>query len=496
MGSGFNFFTNAIDKTPSTTESWQDIDVSADGVPSGASGVILLLIYKGGSTGNKTIQVRKKGSTDDDTTHCGLDAYAKYIYAFVGIDSNRKLQAYIKDSYCYVYLLGYTENDDVVFFTNEKDYSVETYDQWVDVDVSSDVPSGATGVIVRIQTTGGNEDPVCGVRKNDSTDDTEVKGRIYDHNSTYSYIYALCGVDTSRIFEHYADSANVKLYLVGYTKGSKITFKTNVDDVSLGDGETGGWYDKDITSETASDADGAIIIIRNKTTGQGTQYEAVRKNGSTDTESYKKNIQGGMLHSAIGLDSSQIFEGYVDANTIDFYLIGYCKPAAAGETYTKTWQIDTLFKKLGITRTTVVDAAFKKPNITKALAVDSAFQKTAQIQKQLDSLFKKPDTPKTFNIDSGFLKHNIVKSFAVDARFGAIATHTISTQINTLLKKHNIPKTFAIDTYIGEVSAQTHTKTIGIDTIFSYKVKLPPILGITLDGQLVIPVKKEIWIRN
>ena len=172
----------------------------------------------------------------------------------------------------------------------------------------------------------------------------------------------------------------------------------------------------------------------------------------------------------------------------------YIGPISEGETYTKTWQADALFKKLGISKTALVNAAFKKLDTTETFTVDSAFLKTTQIQKQVNSLFKKLDISKTFNIDVNLLKHNIVKSFAVDAHFTALVTHTISLAIDALFKKHDIPKAFAVDTYIGEVSAETHTKTIGIDTTFSYKAKLPPILGITLNGQIVIPVKKEVWI--
>jgi hypothetical protein len=491
MGSGFNFFTNAVDKTPGTTGSWQDVDVSGDGVPSGATGVILKLVWEGSAGVSKSVDVRKKGSTDDEYDSQSLGGDSSYTIALVGIDSNRKFQAKIQTIDMKIYLVGYAD-DAVTFFTNKIDYSESsTFGSWVDVDPSSDVPEGATGVIVRfcIRATGADLD--AAVRKKGSTDDFNQKA-IFAYWSK-SFIYCLCGVDSNRKFQQYVESGDVDLYLVGYTE-SPITFKTNADDISIDTVDS--WTDKDITNETASDADGAIIEILNGAAGLGNNRSDCRKNGSSDDNSRVVTIRDGHTFICVGLDSSQVFEGYIDNSAVDFKLIGYCKPAAAGETYTKTWQTDALFKKLAITKTAVVNAAFKKPDITKTFALNSAFLKTAQIQKQVDSIFKKLGITKTFNIDSSFLKHNILKSFAVDARFTAIATHTISTQINTLFKKHNIPKTFAIDTYIGEVSTQTHTKTIGIDTIFSYKVKLPPILGITLDGQLVIPVKKEVWIRN
>jgi len=208
-------------------------------------------------------------------------------------------------------------------------------------------------------------------------------------------------------------------------------------------------------------------------------------------------------------------------------------------TYTKTWQADVLFKKLGITKTAAVDATFKKPDIAKTFGLDSAFMKSSQAQKQVDALFKRFDILKQFGIDVGFLKKNIIKSFAINARFGAIQTYIISKQIDTLFKKfgitkgfsvdadfrktqqiqrqfnalfrksittqkqidvlfkkYNMQKTFAVDIWIGIVGAVTYTKAFSIDVVFRYKVKLPTLLGITPDGQLVIPIKRDIWIGN
>jgi hypothetical protein len=164
--------------------------------------------------------------------------------------------------------------------------------------------------------------------------------------------------------------------------------------------------------------------------------------------------------------------------------------------YTKTWQTDVLFKKLGITKTEIVDIAFKKPDITKTFGLDSAFVKTTQIQRQVNTLLKKLGILEQFGVDVGFLKRDIVRSFAINTRFGAVVTYTMQKQIDALFKKLGIQKTFAIDAYIGAVTTQTYTKTLSIDVIFRYKVKLPSILGITLDGQLVIPLKKEAWVES
>lgn len=93
------------------------------------------------------------------------------------------------------------------------------------------------------------------------------------------------------------------------------------------------------------------------------------------------------------------------------------------------------------------------------------FRKTLPICTDVTAVFKKLDILKAFGVDTSLLKNNIVKSFAVDAWFGT-------------------------------VSAVTYTKNFGLDVVFCYKVKFPIPLGITLDGQLVIPLKKEVWIED
>jgi hypothetical protein len=255
----------------------------------------------------------------------------------------------------------------------------------------------------------------------------------------------------------------------------------------------------------------------------------------------------------------------------------------APEIYTKTWQTDVLFKKLGITRTVPVDAAFKKPDIPKTYLMDALFNKTSEksislnvalkrlnipkqwmidvafqktvlktflldatlkkrgvkIQKQLNVLFKKLDLLKQFGVDVDFLKRDIVKSFAIDTCFGVVVTHVIKRQVdvllrktvitqrqvdallrktlpicadvtavfkkldilktfdvNTALLKNNVMKSFGVDTWFGAVCAVTYSRNFSLDVVFRYKVKFPTPLGITLDGQLVLPLKKEVWVES
>ena len=65
---------------------------------------------------------------------------------------------------------------------------------------------------------------------------------------------------------------------------------------------------------------------------------------------------------------------------------------------------------------------------------------------------------------------------------------------DVLFKKISPSKVFGLDAWFGTVGAATHAETFGLDAVFRYKVKLPTPLAITLDGRLVIPIRRDIWI--
>lgn len=220
--------------------------------------------------------------------------------------------------------------------------------------------------------------------------------------------------------------------------------------------------------------DTEVITVTGKdNTAQGTDIDQIRV---------------GIVHSTA---SSSFGNVHVECVVVADAYIG---EEAAGATYTKTWSQDVLFKKLGITKTLAVDVAIQKPDIAKTFSIDAAIKKPdIQIQRQVDALFKKLDILETFGIDTALLKKDIIKTFAVDARFGAVA-YMISRQIDALFKKLDISKTFGIDAWFGEVGAVTYTKTLGIDVIFAYKVKLPQV-WITASGEIIIPTKREVWVK-
>jgi len=193
-----------------------------------------------------------------------------------------------------------------------------TINSWVDVDVSSHVPSGATGVLLHLVNNWVSSNDM-GVRKNGSSDNRHPNLRAYCH------CWAAIGVDANRIFEAYigAYSPNLEIWLVGYTKDG-VTFFDNGYDKSLGTPYV--WTDIDCSTECPN-AIGLIFEVHPVTQSSF----GFRKNGSADNR--WEGVLGHNSHTVIiGCDASQICEGRIGSTDCDFYLIGYITAGATFNT--------------------------------------------------------------------------------------------------------------------------------------------------------------------
>ena len=76
-----------------------------------------------------------------------------------------------------------------------------------------------------------------------------------------------------------------------------------------------------------------------------------------------------------------------------------------------------------------------------------------------------------------------------------LKTSTVQKNFDVSLQKTET-KTLSLDVWFGTAAPTAHTKIFGVKTMFRYRVELPTPLGITLDGQLVIPLKREVWVSN
>jgi len=136
-----------------------------------------------------------------------------------------------------------------------------------------------------------------------------------------AHFWAMVGVDETRKFQAYIGSANIDIYLVGYT-GTGVYFFDNAYDKSLGVINT--WTNIDLSAECP----GAIGVIVEIISAGLNQY-GLRKNGSTDARYFD-----GISHvwAIIGCDAAQIIQGFIGNLDVDFFVVGYVTEEAVFKT--------------------------------------------------------------------------------------------------------------------------------------------------------------------
>jgi hypothetical protein len=206
------------------------------------------------------------------------------------------------------------------------DLGLTTTGAWTDVDVSASVPEGATGVILHIV----NSSTTYyrnGVRKNGSSDNRNMI--LFSH----SHYWTMVGVDADRVFEAYIANVAVDIYLVGYVDADAAFF-TNGVNKSLS--ATAAWTDIDISANTDTNtAIGAIFEVAHSGATSSSYAYGLRKNGSTDehiAQVYGASLVATNACAIIGVDESEVCEGYIANTAVDFYLLGYFMAGATFNT--------------------------------------------------------------------------------------------------------------------------------------------------------------------
>lgn len=198
---GVTFFTNRIDKSPSSTNIFEDVDISADTGADTAIGAIFTVVVNPGSS--EQFALRKKGSTDDRYTTMRA---ATGNVGLIGVDVNEIAQIKVSASTVDLYLAGYV-TEGAVFFTNGIDKSTATVGTYVDVDITADIGSDtANGAIVEWNRPTGRR--LVAVRENGVDDDLYLN---------VSHSFTAVGIDANDIFEQKIEADIMDLYLVGYT---------------------------------------------------------------------------------------------------------------------------------------------------------------------------------------------------------------------------------------------------------------------------------------
>jgi hypothetical protein len=215
------------------------------------------------------------------------------------------------------------ETNGLLFLASEQDVTPGTAGSWQTVDVSSYVPSGATGAILRmVNTDSVNRD--IRIRKPGSLDNFTNTKPIPN-----AHLGAIVGLDVSRAFQAYIGSTLVKIYLVGYTDDA-VVLLTNYQFL-VGYPATGtAWADYDLSPYIPTDASGIITFIYDENVGAN-GWGGVRKNGSNDTFPYTEVSYSQSVYQVSGVDANRMIEIQRSTNG-SVYLVGYFKAPVSFET--------------------------------------------------------------------------------------------------------------------------------------------------------------------
>lgn len=284
-----------VDVTPAAG-AYTDIDVNPQGVPAGATGVVLHIKNSAGAS--YMINVRKNGSTDARY----YDMYwSSHSWCMIGIDENGVFEAKIENAAIRIYLVGYTMAG-VTFNTNGVNKSLAGVDAWTDIDCAVEAPN-AIGLIWEIVGAGN-----CGLRKNGSADD------FYQAVANHSPFGAIIGCDDNQICEGKISAVAVDIYLLGYITDGGV-FNTNGVDVSLG--VTAAWTD--LAAFPDDNPTIGFIQAVNSEAGSLNKW-GLRKNGSAEAI---YEYVGGLGWGIVECDENRIIEGIIDDTRVDYYQIGY-----------------------------------------------------------------------------------------------------------------------------------------------------------------------------
>lgn len=298
--------------SPGTTGSWQSVDVTTHGVPTGAAGV-WLRVYNSDVASSYQWGIRRGDSTDNRIDYGYKDTQ---VDVYIGVDpADDTIDIQIANASIVTQIMGYFESGEAVFFANSTLYQNATATTWQDIDITAQVVGGDTayGAIFEVQ---GNSGAAYGLRKNGSTDNRP--------DILYQHCWAMIGVDGSDICESYSGSITVnKFHNVGYIKSTEWTFNTNA------------------TSRTVT-ADGAYHDLPAETGEEFALYEIVSSSGINAVNIRKKGATydyyrdcAEHIFQLTELNASGIAEAkFESANNSPIFTIATFK--AAGGAYTLT----------------------------------------------------------------------------------------------------------------------------------------------------------------
>jgi len=193
-----------------------------------------------------------------------------------------------------------------------------TTGSWQTVDLSSYIPDGATGTILKFLNNSSSFGYNIGARRPGSGIGSYPLGASY-------YTWTIVGVNSNRQVELYRGNSLIDIYLIGYTK-SGVTFLTS--DVEVSPSTLNSWQTVDLSTYCPSGTIGAIFYIAALGADGAIGF---RKKGSTDNRTqtaYGIEVMG----FVVGCDTSRQVDIYRSNTGQHMYLLGYITGGATFNT--------------------------------------------------------------------------------------------------------------------------------------------------------------------
>lgn len=210
-GSDAVFFTNAPDKSLSTTSSWQDISIAAD---TGADTAIAAIFEIQETSGGTWYGLRKNGSTDNR-----YQPQYRHTGFVVGVDANEVCEGQIGGTGLDFFLVGYFVSDST-WNTNATNVSLAGTGSWTNLTA---LPEGATGGFVEVIDT--SYEASFGLRK-----DGSAEAIIY-YVGGYGHAQGIVEA-ASLVIEGYITSTDCDFFVNGYATAAPSGVTLTVADAA------------------------------------------------------------------------------------------------------------------------------------------------------------------------------------------------------------------------------------------------------------------------
>jgi dipeptidyl aminopeptidase/acylaminoacyl peptidase len=206
-----------------------------------------------------------------------------------------------------------------VWYTTVRDISLAATGAWHDIDLSSHIPSGATGAIVELVNTAATDHNAMVRGKEDTRD--YMSNAAYGEIEAETHRWQIVKLDRNRLIEGYISNALVDFKLLGYTVGSDPIYFGVPPDITPA--TTGAWATVDVSDYVDSSTDGVILLV--DSTASDDRDFAIREIGSGDTITSGELEQYGSTMYVSGIDASDQFQVYIEDSSVKVYLVARSK---------------------------------------------------------------------------------------------------------------------------------------------------------------------------